>query len=192
MNQPTVISVNPGEKTLGAINEEARRYETINARLAAQVAADVMATPAFKDTINFITGINADNVTGISGKLASLRLICSAALGYAAYLGMNVATISSTAMIINIALCILSVSLLFGFGTRIISVVSLGIMGIFAFSGAIDMTDAIMYSAPALLFVVMGPGIYSCDQLIRRAVLKVAKRKDTVRTSFSYKAYSQL
>ncbi len=186
MEQPTVISVNPGEKTLGAISMEGRSYDDLDARIAATVSA----TPESKELINFLTGIDTGKISSLSSKLLVLRVISAIGIGYGAYQEYLASGFGSILLLLTLGM--VGLSLLFGFGTRLISTIGFIIIATLGFKEVIPAMPAVIYAIPAFLFMIMGPGIYSSDQLIRKAIFKATKRAKETRTSFSYKAYSTL
>lgn len=183
MNQPNVISINPGVKTRGAIREEGLRY----GKFPARVVSGLSSAPRLKDTLNFLSGINTKAVSGVSPKLALLRIACGVGLIIAVCIKKPFALTP-----VSVGAIILSVSLICGLFTRIITFCALPMIGLAISHGMIDIPTASCIAFAGIFFMILGPGIYSLDQLLRRAIFRKHRKRMRHRCSpshFSYKAY---
>lgn len=186
MDQPIVISVNPGIKTPGAIREEGLRYDDFNTRLAATIAQK----PQLENSLNLITGIGSMTASATSYKILSLRIILGVCfIAAAAYAFINVL------MPVALISVILSFSYIAGFGTRLTSLAAIGFVGWLAYSEMLSMEYSVIIALPALVMCILGPGIYSLDQICKKAYFKFAKgraSKEVTSDNLNYKAYTSL
>ena len=186
MNQPTVISINPAAKPRGILLQDAKRY----AAVATRIKNSISITPQLKESLNFFTGINSRTMSGASGRILFLRLLTGIImLGYSSIIFYTVG-LSDAA----VGLSVFGASLLFGFMTRIMGIAAIGVFGWMAYTGSCSMELAAAIGFVALVFAVLGPGIFSTDQCLRKAVFRAAKRKARnayMKLDFNYRSYVQ-
>lgn len=178
MNNINVISINPAQSAKGALHPEvferiAREYRVNRDTAKINVSS--------KRAINFLFGINKGITTRQSAALFSTRSI----LG----LGMTacgiISGITLTAFTPATMMVVLGVSLFSGLFTRLTSAAAMGVFGFFSamsyLSGMMPDITVIASFAIALLFMVVGPGRFSIDQIMRQAMYKSAKRRARAR-----------
>lgn len=188
MKTPAVISVNPATKTLGAISEEAKMYD----RPIAGIVSRITVTPRLKESLNILTGISTPAMTGASARIMTIRIVIGAALiiSYAVVLS------SGNPTTILIPALVLGISLLSGFLTRIVSVATMVCMILFVINGNAELPTALLTGFAAFIFAVIGPGIYSIDQFLRKSIFRRYMRNrrhhKQLRTNMNYKAYTRI
>lgn len=178
-----VISVNPGAKPKGAMQNE------LFNRLATPIK--ILDNPVrhtkFRPLINFLSGINSNVNTAWSVKLLMVRLIAGATLlvtgilNYHGIYGYNVPSMLIT----------LGVAMIIGLFSRILSgvgaVVFASVMALAYFGMTTPylpytvLTEGVLNygyllsSVLLILCAMIGPGRFSLDQLIRAAILQYRK-----------------
>lgn len=186
MKQPTVISINPGTKTVGAIKEEARKYDELSSRIRSTIAG----APCIKDTLNTFTGINRKKSRAVSGRLAFLRIIAGGFALTAAILLQS--AVPTWAFICTLAL---GVSLILGFMTRLTTLATTIILGYLSYLGEVELVPGVALAFSSLIICIVGPGIFSLDQIIRRSLFKANRNRSDNRHkkySTTYQAYIRL
>lgn len=212
-NNFRVISVNPSQKTVGAIKSDLLQSEllaTVARRCRPQEIN--IRSMRLKTLINLFFGINKNVNEAFSGKLLFSRCAVSVALiGFAAFTAFST-PISWIALGLGIAF-------LLGFQTRIIasaatiSLLFASLAKIYPEISLINasafelymgkMASAIPFSEiecllTATIFAALsyfGPGRYSLDQIIRRSAFRAIKRSSIARKHrraeqrLSYRAY---
>ncbi len=193
MSTAKIISVNPGVKTRGAIFEEGKRY----ARAGRALLSCAVKRQSPTGFVDFITGIPARISRKISIKLLAMRLICGSRLVAVAMNALSEDTGDGTAMLELAA----GISMATGLFTRIVSLAGATAFGLFAWftaeaAGAVSADACLMaaFSAGCLMVAVMGPGLFSIDQMIRFLITGPSRRKTASRHSRSaqrltYRAY---
>ncbi len=174
MSSINVISINPAQSAKSALHPE------VFERLAREYRVDTEMTKlnlSAKKTINFIFGINKRISRSMSFNLLAARTLAGSGLiGFAFYQGLSMTAFSPAWVMLSFG-----ISLLCGFFTRMTSLLSFGYFSVvstlaFMTSGSID-----IYSlAPAilsLLFMLVGPGKFSSDQIMRRNLYKYSKTR---------------
>lgn len=169
MSEPSVISVNPGKKTMGAIKEEGRRYD----RIDTQIVATIAQVTRFKNVINLITGIDTQSNMCKSASLAFSRLLLGGAIT-----AFGIIYFYSMPIIIAIVTLAVGISTTLGLGMRIISFTSAIFFGFITAEEMFPMLPGIVTAVGMLIESTIGPGIYSLDQLFRRALIR-ARRRNT-------------
>lgn len=198
MNHAKVISVNPGLKTAGELNLSKFNLEGISRSISAP--ADKKAS--FKRRLDFFFGINAGVNSQFSSKMMAVRvmgavILCGLAL--MSLFGSSAAVLPHNAAVITL---LFGVSLAFGLLTRMAAAICTLFFGISFVSaltaGSLDLTILFLGSCSAL-FMIMGPGMYSTDLLLRRRIHKMyrdAHRYDPSRNPdniiFDYTAFSNV
>jgi|GEM_PF-3341405 hypothetical protein len=186
MNKPNVISINPGQKTLGQLHQEAERYNPV----VKQLVSTISSTVRLKACLNFFTGIDTKTMKGASARILLLRLFTSVLLASFAYAVMNPAVLAiSDAVLVpaldsvqgNIALStsifVMAASILLGFMTRIVSVAAFPYFIPMVLQGTLPISIASALLFVALGYIILGPGIFSVDQCIRKTIFRNYKRR---------------
>lgn len=186
MNKPNVISINPGQKTLGQLHQEAERYNPV----VKQLVSTISSTVRLKACLNFFTGIDTKTMKGASARILLLRLFTAGLLASFAYAVMNPSVLAiSDAVLVpaldsvqgNIALStsifVMAASILLGFMTRIVSVAAFPYFIPMVLQGTLPISIASALLFVALGYVILGPGIFSVDQCIRKTIFRNYKRR---------------
>lgn len=186
MNKPNVISINPGQKTLGQLHQEAERYNPV----VKQLVSTISSTVRLKACLNFFTGIDTKTMKGASARILLLRLFTAGLLASFAYAVMNPSVLAiSDAVLVpaldsvqgNIALStsifVMAVSILLGFMTRIVSVAAFPYFIPMVLQGTLPISIASALLFVALGYIILGPGIFSVDQCIRKTIFRNYKRR---------------
>lgn len=192
MDGINVISINPGQTTKAAMHPEV--FERI-AREYKLNTQEAQSRHVFRDCVNFVLGLNGKISSGMSAKLLSIRLIMGAGIISMGIFASSLGLSEMTGMVSIIFGGLLSIGLV----SRLTSTIALGyfgyIVGISAAIGSID-AMAILPALVALISMIMGPGFYSCDQLIRKSIFRnvrrnaVRKKKQLAEDRLSYKAFA--
>ena len=186
MNKPNVISINPGQKTLGQLHQEAERYNPV----VKQLVSTTSSTVRLKACLNFFTGIDTKTMKGASARILLLRLFTAVLLASFAYAVMNPSVLAiSDAVLVpaldsvqgNIALStsifVMAASILLGFMTRIVSVAAFPYFIPMVLQGTLPISIASALLFVALGYIILGPGIFSADQCIRKTIFRSYKRR---------------
>lgn len=199
MNQANVISVNPGIKTIGElrVNEHvARKISHAIANTAPQNSI------TFKSVIDFMTGINSRITGHLSMKIMMLRVVCGTLL-----LGMVLIPMSSANIydldfsVTEVVGIIAGFSIIFGAFMR---VVCFGCASFLSYNLYIHVLNSglelsgLAEIGMLLIFTIMGPGMYCIDQLLRRGIYSIIRKRakrakaKLNESSFEYNAYEML
>ncbi len=186
MNKPNVISINPGQKTLGQLHQEAERYNPV----VKQLVSTISSTVRLKACLNFFTGIDTKTMKGASARILLLRLFTAGLLASFGYAVINPSVLAiSDAVLVpaldsvqgNIALStsifVMAASILLGFMTRIVSVAAFPYFIPMVLQGTLPISIASALLFVALGYVILGPGIFSVDQCIRKTIFRNYKRR---------------
>ena len=186
MNKPNVISINPGQKSLGQLHQEAERYNPV----VKQLVSTISSTVRLKACLNFFTGIDTKTMKGASARILLLRLFTAGLMASFAYAVMNPAVLAiSDALLVpaldsvqgNIALStsifVMAASILLGFMTRIVSVAAFPYFIPMVLQGTLPISIASALLFVALGYIILGPGIFSVDQCIRKTIFRNYKRR---------------
>lgn len=186
MNKPNVISINPGQKTLGQLHQEAERYNPV----VKQLVSTISSTVRLKACLNFFTGIDTKTMKGASARILLLRLFTAGLMASFAYVVMNPSVLAiSDAVLVpalnsvqgNIALStsifVMAASILLGFMTRIVSVAAFPYFIPMVLQGTLPISIASALLFVALGYIILGPGIFSVDQCIRKTIFRNYKRR---------------
>lgn len=186
MNKPNVISINPGQKTLGQLHQEAERYNPV----VKQLVSTISSTVRLKACLNFFTGIDTKTMKGASARILLLRLFTAGLMASFAYAVMNPSVLAiSDAVLVpaldsvqgNIALStsifVMAASILLGFMTRIVSVAAFPYFIPMVLQGTLPISIASALLFVALGYIILGPGIFSVDQCIRKTIFRNYKRR---------------
>lgn len=186
MNKPNVISINPGQKTLGQLHQEAERYNPV----VKQLVSTISSTVRLKACLNFFTGIDTKTMKGASARILLLRLFTAVLLASFAYAVINPGVLAiSDAVLVpalnsvygNIALSasifVMAASILLGFMTRIVSVAAFPYFISMVLQGTLPISIASALLFVALGYIILGPGIFSVDQCIRKTIFRSYKRR---------------
>ena len=195
MNDINVISIDPSRETKASMHPElfrdfAKKYKDIR-----DSSVSIDAKPMARSIINFLFGINKRVSTGVSVKLLILRVVIGSIL--IAYAGLSFEGNQPT--LLTWTELILGASIITGFFSRIVSIAALSLIGYACFSDFLNLgTFDFSLTLPLLtsvVFLIIGPGIFSFDQLFRCAFFRIAKRREHIRAiklaqdRLSYKAY---
>lgn len=190
MNEAHVISVNPGAKTLGELRVNDNRLTKISRTIAPH---KIVSRP-FKRMLNLLFGISSKVNRQFSGKILLLRIVCCCLLAATALIPLS----ESDLTILNIppvavAMVTAGLSIIFGFFTRLVSLTTACwlaySMYLSILAGDADMTCGAMIMV-MLVFTVLGPGLYSIDRLLLKALLRLTrKRKKKLNSRVDYRAY---
>ena len=191
MNKPNVISINPGQKTLGQLHQEAERYNPV----VKQLVSTISSTVRLKACLNFFTGIDTKTMKGASARILLLRLFTAGLLASFGYAVINPAVVAiSDAVLVpglnsvagNMALAVsifvMAASIILGFMTRIVSVAAFPFYVSMILQGSLPISIATALLFVALVFIILGPGIFSVDQCIRKTIFRNYKRRARRRT----------
>ncbi len=184
-----VISVNPGKKTIGALN-----FEFIEkvARTCRPVGK-VIHNQRVKSICNSIFGINRSTTNVGSSKLLLIRIITAAFFLTLGIFNLDVSSLS-TEFNIHLFNIVVGGMILLGFFARIASISGfllyayIAIAPLLAFTPPFAVTSetipdiaAISQSLLFLFLAITGPGRYCIDQLIRNRILRIAKLRSARR-----------
>lgn len=188
MSKPAVISINPATKTRGALLAEKKKYVVVTKRIKEKITVALR----LKETLNFLTGIDSGTIGSVSGRLLILRIVSAIALAsLSAYL-WHIVGITE----IGIASAVLGASILFGFMMRILSMSGTVVFGMMAYYGVADLTMAAALCFISVVFMILGPGIYSTDQCLRKSIFRAAQcntaKNNMPVMGFDYKSYVRL
>ncbi len=184
MTDVKVISVNPGKKTLGAINSE---FIARVARTCRPVSLAIH-TPRFKTVWNAIFGISKTATTAGSTKLLLIRCLVAVLL-----ITTGVICIMKETDIYPPAISVFNIiagSMIFlGFFARIASLSGFALyayiatVSIFKFHSLVQVPEMLSGNiapvALALTFLILaitGPGRYCIDQILRKNIFRICKR----------------
>lgn len=188
MNKPNVISINPGQKTLGQLHQEAERYNPV----VKQLVSTISSTVRLKACLNFFTGIDTKTMKGASARILLLRLFTAGLLASFGYAVLNpaVVTISDAVLVpglnsvagnmaLAVSIFVMAASIILGFMTRIVSVAAFPFYVSMILQGSLPISISIATALlfVALVFIILGPGIFSTDQCIRKAIFRSYKRR---------------
>ena len=188
MNKPNVISINPGQKTLGQLHQE--------------LVTTISSTVRLKACLNFFTGIDTKTMKGASARILLLRLFTAGLMASFAYAVMNPSVLAiSDAVLVpalnsvqgNIALStsifVMAASILLGFMTRIVSVAAFPYFIPMVLQGTLPISIA-----SALLFVALGYIILfrSYKRRAKRAAIRPATPRRLRNRDLDYRSYLRL
>lgn len=166
MDSPHIISVNPGISNVGERLQEAARYN----HTVKSIVTGITRRPKYTTLVNSLTGISSKTMSGTSGRILLLRIFTVLMLGAAVYYGPTAGMQPS----LMIPAIVLGISLLLGFMTRIVSIGAMATFTYFAIQGPASPAICIALAFTALVFTILGPGIFSTDQFIRKGILRRA------------------
>jgi len=156
----------------------------------------------FYKELNLLFGLNKGVNTQLSGKLLLLRVVCGALMVLTVLLPMTTNEIVSMQFSIrSMVMCLLGVSLLLGFLSRITSYAGVAWFGYNLVTSIMNGTPDMACGALMLLmlvFSVLGPGMFSADQLIRKSVMAARRTARQNRgkvkhgANLDYRAFSQV
>lgn len=191
MKQATIISVNPGIKTLGELHINEHRLASISRNLSdtSHKTAGQLSIP------DLIFGISRRTSSDFSSKMSFLRVVIGVVLTACCLLSYS-GTFFPTSY--NFILAFSGISIGFGFLTRIsgmtISIIT-GYHALTSFATTTPDIAAAVFASLSLIFAVLGPGKYSCDfyllNMLRKAMSQ-KKRNSSSETGFNYKAYNNI
>lgn len=183
MNATQVISVNPGNKTIGELLQEASKYEPV------QSIVNTSTKKSKRNNIlNALTGISSKTSASTSRRMLFLRVITSAILGGLAWYSWY----SGQEPILFLPLIVLGASLLTGFMTRIVSIGMMAACIYFAMTGMAGAVISGALAFTALVFAILGPAKFSLDQCIRLACIRHSGRKRPHNVQLDYRSYTRL
>lgn len=210
MADVNVISVNPGKKTLGALNLE---FVEKMARTCRPITMGIHS-PRTKTICNFIFGINKYVSSSWSSKLWLLRSVIAVY-----FISVGILAIMSGAEGIHFGISVANIvmggMIFLGFLARISATAGFLLYASAAVTAALGYvwhlssseipvfeTETVMQALLMLVIAVAGPGRYSVDQLLRRFIFRKAKyralRRSRIRNArdisarLSYKAWQAM
>lgn len=203
MNRINVISVNPGQNTLGALNPEnfvnkTRENLRYTSDLYEKVEAGAMSSHkkfGIKKRLNFFFGINSETGVKTSAKLLVSRVL------FAAYLiSWSLLSLSSVPVEVVCAYLVVGGLLLIGLFSRVATFC--GFMASSAFVAMQFINNGILNESLSLLaisclvFSLLGPGRISVDSFLRKKIFRISKlvaikkSRRIAEDRLSYKAFS--
>lgn len=199
MNQANVISVNPGQKTLGELHINEHRL----ARISKAISGPSPISSPLKKFFNTFFGINSKVNAQYSKKILLSRVLIGALYIYIGLQGVIAGDSWSSMSGYEIATAILGASIFTGLLTRVTGIAGVILYGIISYSawiqGDIDISG-IMMLLPAIIMIITGPGRYSIDQMIRYRLFtglqgmksrhRQNRRKENLR--YGYRAYANV
>lgn len=201
MSRIEVLSVDPGEKTLGALHPE------VSACLAKGTrAVDTHHDSLTQDTVDFLTAVRHPSAMRLGGALLLLRCLFGAMLivsgafaidpeAFGVAMSQGVAGLEPFAL--ALAQIVAGSLLCLGCGVRLTSIVMAAVFGAAAFNslaqGAAVMGLEMMLCFGCVVFAVLGGGRISVDGLVYKSVRSWrARRNDPSRLAakrLSYEAF---
>lgn len=185
MNLADVISVIPGRKTRGEFNAV---YGSVG-KLTRGLRSVTNQASSLQQFVNFATGISSTTGKFFSWKMLGVRMLIGAL-----FLTMGIISLISTPYDISaISMIAMGGSLILGLFTRFTSTAFAAFFGYLAYpaimSGSIPYEDA-MTVITGLIFMIFGPGRISIDQLIRKGLFTISRRKRVRKPRvMTYRAY---
>lgn len=183
MAQVNVISVNPSKQTLGALNTE--RIENLARSCHSGDAA--IHFPGLKSVCRFAFGVGNTASNNFSAKLALVRVVAAFVLGIATMSLTSILPISANQTLIAtitigslIALGLFErLASLAGFIalTSIIISSALGMGGLTEFLSSPSNVLTAMIAFGYLALSILGPGSFSIDKILGRAVYRTVKQQ---------------
>lgn len=173
MNDPRVISVNPGVKTLGELSTG---FQPGIARISRCLSAPgTRNVSILKQSVNLLFGINRNIGTQVSGKLLFLRVLaaCAVLLGIAGNMASAFSTPSAFLPIL------LGSSVALGLLTRPVAlcgVIFYGFATATSFTAGAPDVSAASLTVLSAAVCVLGPGMFSADQILRRSIFRSMAR----------------
>ncbi len=206
-----VISVNPGIKTVGALN-----FEFIGkvARTCSSPVSKAVNNQRVKKVCNHIFGIDRSSTDVEATKLLLIRVIAAVFLVALGITGLDPVQLTADPDI-NIFNIVIGCMILSGLFTRIASICGFLLYAflvasqfyglgssITATSGSATPDLALICMSMIFLFLaITGPGRYCIDQLLRMGIVRIAERKSDKRSQrknlreaearMSYKAWRE-
>ena len=186
------ISVNPVKKTLGALHPDATVKFLRNRALAAR------SLNHRKLFLNFTFACSTPGVKRFSGYMLLFRCMLAALLivsgSFILYGEIEAPATLLEPHLFALTEIIAGGLLVIGFLTRLATACLTLLFGVMAteavMAGVFDMT-ALLLCAGCVAFFIMGAGRFSCDFLIRKAIIKGASRRRRTNKSNrkTYRAY---
>lgn len=193
MNLSDIISVDPAKTTLGALHPEVASRLLRNSRIYRKVAP-----PAKRTALNFFFASLAPGVNRFGGYMLLFRCLFAALLivsgSFILYGEIEAPESLMPGHVFAIIEIVAGSMLALGFFNRL---ASLAVTIMFAtvsvtsiLHGVFDMQSFLTLFG-CLLFLLLGTGKYSCDFLIRKAIIaKAAKRRNRLEQErLTYKAF---
>ena len=153
------------------------------------MVSTISSTVRLKACLNFFTGIDTKTMKGASARILILRLFTAGLLASFGYAVINPAVVAiSDAVLVpglnsvagNMALAVsifvMAASIIM---TRIVSVAAFPFYVSMILQGSLPISISIATALlfVALVFIILGPGIFSTDQCIRKAIFRSYKRR---------------
>lgn len=199
MNEANVISVDPGVKTLGELCVNDHRLARISRKISGP--GRKVAAP-FRHIMNLLFGINRRVNSQLSGKMMILRLTCGTMFILMALLPMEMTDILAARFTADsIMLCAIGISMIFGLFSRITTLTGTVWFGIALYNSmAVSEPDTMsaMLVMVTAIFSVLGPGLYSMDRYLRRALIILAQksikkgRRKNCKAGVTFRAYNDV
>lgn len=196
MNETNVISVNPGVKTLGELCVNEHRLARISRKIS---EPGRKAVAPFRRVLNHLFGINRKVNAQLSGKMMVLRLICGTLFIALALVPMSMSEIREANFTADsIVLCAAGISMAAGLFSRLTTMAGAVWYGISLYNSITvsepDAASAMLVMVMAI-FCVLGPGLYSVDRYLRRAIMALVRGGKKTRRherGISFRAYGDV
>ncbi len=193
MNVAETISINPIQKTLGALNPEAAARFVREHTAPAQTSATNK-----KGVLDFCLATYAPGVKRFGSQMLLFRSMFAALLIVSGSFLLTGETASTTTLLstsaLGIAQIVMGSMLVLGFLSRFAMIASTILFGTIAATsiagGVFDMT-ALLCCLGSMVFMTMGTGRYSADFLIKKAIINraIARRRQQRADRLTYRAY---
>lgn len=174
--QAMIISVDPGKKTLGRFWEEGLPYNgTVR-----QIIRTVSQTPSFGNPGSLLLGVGRKTSHSYAFMLLLIRVITGVAMIASGIFLSNAAASAALPIVLISA----GTMLILGLLGRIASAATAAFC-IITLASALADGQAPAYliamlgviSGVTILTAILGPGVFSCDRLLRRAFIKMEHRR---------------
>lgn len=178
MNEANVISIDPGAKTLGEQRLGCERLVRISKKIS---TPGRVAARGVVRMLNIISGINSKIGHQISGKIMLVRMFCGIMFICAALVPKSPESIAALDLSVSEWLMtIAGLSMSFGLLTRPVCLCGAILAGTMFFPTLAEGTPNLYDGAFMMLtfiFGVMGPGMFSVDQLLRNLIGRVTTKR---------------
>lgn len=208
MSEAQVISVNPGMKTRGELGGMSRTGRKCLASISRCISSPTKTVVSHKKSrsfcrliVDFLFGVSSKVSFTYSSKMLLVRLLTGVALILSQLLPISPEDILAMQIPVDaLIICCIGVSIVLGLFSRIASFGGATLLSIWIamsiMQGAIDMAAGWM-ALMMLTNSILGPGLYSADQLMRKGILNlrariVRKRRKAVKEAINYGAYGEI
>lgn len=192
MNVAETISINPVDKTLGALNPAAA------ARFVREHTAPVKSTSNKKGVLDFCFATSAPGMKRFGKQMLLFRSMFATLLIISGSFLVSGEIVSTsdllTSTTLGIAEIVMGSMLVLGFLSRYAMMASTVLFGIFAgtsiANGVFD-TSALLFCLGSMVFMIVGTGKFSADFLIKKALITraITHRHQQRADRLTYRAY---